>query len=188
MDFFLKAKAWQVFSFLVGIPIVTQLVMFKFFLGLIYSDPKLFLIIFLGAMLIGGVAYLFWIWTLGVGINQRIQSEIRPKVKFFKFSVIYSAALFITYPLLTVLALTNENGGGIGRLLFLLQMFGSYCILYGSYFIAKNLVTFEKGEPIKFRSQLGTLILLWILPLGIWFIQPRINEVYGSVDTDHFDQ
>jgi len=188
MDFFLKAKAWQVFSILVGIPIVFQLVMFKFFLGLIYSDPKLFLIIASGAMLIGGAVYLFWVWTLGIGINQRIQSEIRPKVKFFKFAVIYSAVSFIIYPLLGILPLTNVNAAGVGELLSLLQLFGSYCMIYGFYFIAKNLVTLEKGAPIKFRSQLGTMILLWIFPLGIWSIQPRINEIYWSVDIDYFDQ
>jgi len=188
MDFFLKAKAWQVFFILIVVPFAFQLVTLKFLLGLVYSDPKLFLVIILGATLIGAAVFLFWVWTLGVGMNQRIPSEIRPKVRFFKFTVIYSAASFITYPLLVVLPLINANGDGIGALFFLLQLFSSYCIIYGFYFIAKNLVTFEKGEPIKFRSQIGTLILLWILPLGIWSIQPRINEVYRSVDTDHFDQ
>ena len=188
MDFFLKAKAWQVFFILFVIPFAFQLVMLKFLLGLVYSDPILFLVIVLGAVLIGAAVFLFWVWTLGVGINQRIPSEIRPKVRFFKFTVIYSAASFVIYPLLVFLPLINANGDGMGGLFFLLQMFGSYCIIYGFYFIAKNLVTFEKGEPIKFRSQLGTLFLLWIFPLGIWSIQPRVNEMYWSVDIDHFDQ
>jgi hypothetical protein len=58
------------------------------------------------------------------------------------------------------------------------HLFAMYCILYPLYFISKNLVMAELGKPVTFSGYATAFFLIWFFPIGIWFIQPRINSLY----------
>jgi len=48
-----------------------------------------------------------------------------------------------------------------------------YCI----YFLAKLLVMVEKKSKVRFNDYIGTFFAAYVLLIGIWYLQPRINRV-----------
>jgi len=54
-----------------------------------------------------------------------------------------------------------------------------FCLFYDLYFVPKSLVTVESGKQATFYDYAGPFFLKWFFPIGIWFIQPRINRLYA---------
>lgn len=65
-------------------------------------------------------------------------------------------------------------------LLIFLYLCSAFCIFYCFYFIAKALKTVELQRPVNFRDFAQEFFLIWILPVGIWIIQPRINQLFNK--------
>jgi hypothetical protein len=59
-----------------------------------------------------------------------------------------------------------------------LHFFAMFCLFYDLYFVSKNLVMVETGKRVTFYDYAGPFFLIWFFPIGIWFIQPRINRLY----------
>jgi hypothetical protein len=55
-----------------------------------------------------------------------------------------------------------------------------FCIFYCFYFTAKVLKTVELQKPVTFNDYAGEFFLIWFFPIGIWFIQPRINRLFNG--------
>jgi len=179
MDIFLKGKAWQVFILLVVIPFGFQTGLMSFVFS---SDPNpalLFKVMPL-IMTVFIVVFLLWFWSLGVKINSRIPTDIKPKSKFFKFSIIYSAVYGLVFQLFFISAASGSSQGGATAFIFPMHLLGMFCMFYALYFVAKNIATFEQAKVVKFSEFKGPFFLLWFFPIGIWFIQPRINRIYAN--------
>jgi len=184
MDFFLKAKAWQIFLLIVVVPFGFQSTIMVSIISSIETNPELiFKVMPLLTIVFMGV-FLLWFWSLGVGLNKRLPEEIQPKIRFFKFGIIYSAVYMLLFQaLFIVFAAGGGKGGGYMAIIFPLHLFAMYCIFYALHFICKNLAIFEEQQTVKFSTFAGTFFLLWFFPIGIWFIQPRINKVYIAKNT-----
>jgi len=52
-----------------------------------------------------------------------------------------------------------------------------YCIFYLMYKAAKTIKTAEVQKPVSFGDFAGEFFLLWFFPIGIWFLQPKINKL-----------
>jgi hypothetical protein len=57
---------------------------------------------------------------------------------------------------------------------------GSICWAYVVRFPAKTLVIAETRKPAICWQYFGTFFAAFFFPLGIWFLQPRINDLYAS--------
>ncbi len=53
-----------------------------------------------------------------------------------------------------------------------------FSMLYSIRFIAKGLVSVETNSNPEFSKYEKELISLWILPLGITSIQPRLQKIF----------
>ncbi len=53
-------------------------------------------------------------------------------------------------------------------------------MFYDLYFVSKNLVLAETSKSASFYDYAGPFFLIWFFPVGVWFIQPRINRLYGQ--------
>ncbi len=62
-------------------------------------------------------------------------------------------------------------------LTFVLPLFTIFGIIYTFYNIPKSLKSIELGRKAVFKEYIIDSILLFALPIGIWFIQPRINKL-----------
>lgn len=45
------------------------------------------------------------------------------------------------------------------------------------YFVAKTITSVEMKKESHFSDYIGDFFLIWFFPVGIWFVQPRINKI-----------
>jgi uncharacterized RDD family membrane protein YckC len=55
-----------------------------------------------------------------------------------------------------------------------------FCMFYDVYFVSKNLVLAETSKSASFYDYARPFFLIWFFPVGVWFIQPRINRLHGQ--------
>ena len=53
-------------------------------------------------------------------------------------------------------------------------------IFYALGFTSKQLVKLEQRENVSFFNYSGPFFLFWFFPIGIWFIQPKVNKLLGQ--------
>ena len=66
------------------------------------------------------------------------------------------------------------------QLLVPLHLFAIFCLLYIFYFVARSLVAVNKGRLVSLADYAMSLILVMLYPIGVWRIQPRINQLYAQ--------
>jgi len=64
--------------------------------------------------------------------------------------------------------------------IFPLHLFAMFCQVYSWYFVSKSLALAEKQQSVSFEDYLGYICALWIFPVGVWIIQPRVNGLYAN--------
>jgi len=182
---FLKAKHWQIFVAVFGLPFLLDLILMPSFIesdrpGYIDKYIPLIMILFAGG-LIG------WLWSVAIGLQKKIPSGIKMKVRKFKILLIIP----IAYISLMIILISTGFGGLIhngqepsGAMigtffaiilpLHLLCMFGMF---YSLYFVAKTFKTVELQREVTFSDFAGEFFMIWFFPIGIWIIQPQINKM-----------
>lgn len=58
-----------------------------------------------------------------------------------------------------------------------LQLLFFLVLVYGMLGTARALKSFELGRPAKITECIGETFLFLIFPIGVWFLQPRINRL-----------
>lgn len=171
----LRAKSWQIFGLVIGLSALGQIIAA---ISLIRNmqNPDELLKVPLGfgiVMVLTMCCFLGWYWCIGSFLTSRVATELRLSLRFFRFALVYPAIyiLFFMY----VFQVPNVD---LFLLVFPLHFFAMFCLFYLLYFVAKSLVLAETGRPASFNDYAGPFFLIWFFPIGIWFIQPRINRLY----------
>ncbi|SRR5713101_6930298 len=174
---FLRAKHWQIFLLLFAVPTVAEFATIGFVKTNIrfWSDLNGATLLSLGAMLLSLLCFLAWYWSMGSFLTSIVDSELKLNQGFFRFALLYP---LLYVPIFFWFALTP----GLGSAAFIipLHLFCMFCLFYGLYFVSKNLVMAETGKPASFYNYAGPFFLIWFFPIGIWFIQPRLNQLYAD--------
>ena len=102
--------------------------------------------------------------------------------------------IFLLIPILFVLSVcvfmiivinnpgTGEESPPIGTwilvILIPIDLFSVFCMFYCLFFNAKALKAVELQSPVEFSDYVGEYFSLLFLPVGIWFLQPKINRLF----------
>ena len=62
-------------------------------------------------------------------------------------------------------------------LIFPLHLVAMFGMFYALIFCAKSLVMAERQQRVSFGDYVLPLFLIWFYPVGVWFIQPRLNSI-----------
>lgn len=188
---FLKAKHWQIFILVFGIPFGIQIVfMARFFsnldfmiqpnLNFIFGYARLIMIISVVVMMI---TY-SWFWSMAVGLQYKIPKDIKMNVTRFKVFLIIPIVYLVLFSLYFLSIFTK--GVFPNPLLILLilpiHFFVIFCAFYCMHFIAKTIKTVELQREVKFNDFVAEFFLIWFYPIGVWILQPRINK-FIELDT-----
>lgn len=193
-ELFLKAKHWQIFLLTFGIPMIFQIVAMGSIISNVGTetnpDPTMFfsttilmpivLIIFTGT-------FFGWFWSVAIGLQKNVPENVKMKVRKFKIFFFFP----MVYLLLVMIFInTSMNGlfdggekpsGGLiasfAGVIVPLHLFSMFCIFYSLYFVSKTFKTVELQREVKFSDFVGEFFMLWFYPIGIWIIQPKINEM-----------
>lgn len=202
----LTAKHWQLFLLTVGLQFVLQIVLIFAMFHAIYNneadaDPfAIFAIIkyFPIVMVLYMIVYLAWIYSVSIGLQTKVPTNVVMKVKKFKIifyiPIVYYFVFMIGFSILfaSFSKATSESNfvflDQIFPYLFPIHLFVIFCMLYTLYFAAKTIKTVELQREVKFGEFVGEFFLIWFYFIGVWILQPKINKMAedGRLDSDRF--
>lgn len=192
---FLRAKHWQLFSVIHLIPAATLFGLVwwlkeTYLPSLVCSSeieiPTLVYLALPTLVVLPLLSFLGWLWSVGTGLQAYVKdSEARMNTAFFKvffitpFLILGALAGLVWWywQEINVFALQEEwivIALGLATTLFL-----QFCALAVPYGAAKSLRVAEENRPVSFWEPIGDFFLILFFPVGIWFLQPRINRVVG---------
>lgn len=180
MHVLLRLKHWQIFLLIVGIPLVIQFIQnvwiiasrqetepsYPSFLGLLLIIPLLI--------------YFLWIGEVG---KKYSKSKKSPPMNTRNFMVslwvsclsnIFLLVYFWSYP--KNLDVEGEEVIPI-TLIALLVFIALLTLFHCLSFMAKAIVQLERGREITSSEFFSEFVMAVLLPIGIWLLQPRINQL-----------
>lgn len=179
----LHLKHWQIFLLLFGIPFLFEIIASVF--AIVNPERSLVFVVFPILMVLFVGLYFSWLYVLGVQLHKKLPASVSMNLTRFRlFLIIPIVYLFAFMIYMSVTMSDPENmeepGTGIIGVIIPLHLFSVFCIIYSLYFIAKELKSVEWGRPVTFNDFAGEFFLIWFYPIGIWFIQPRINKLFDE--------
>ena len=187
MTKFLTLKHWQLFLLLIGGPIIIQFIM----TGIAFSDRglRVYLIYFPIMTILCGGLFFSWFYSLGTNLFKRLPVTVKMSLTRFKL-FLFIPVIYILFLMVFMFgAFSNSLSGsqlnpGIFAFIVPLHLFCMFCMFYCLYFNAKALKAVELQKPVTFGDYAGEFFLLWFFPIGIWILQPKINQLF-STPTDN---
>lgn len=166
MRFFVKAKHWQLFAILVGCMFGQSYLGFS--ADIPFLAEALTLVFLLG--------FIGWVITIGYESNKRTASELQASPKPMLLGLGYAAAYSVFFSVFFNSSPTGSEPSSM-TLILPFHLLAMTCIFYSLVYSAKRLVTYQCGENVSFFEYSGPFFLIWFFPIGIWFIQPKVNEM-----------
>jgi len=187
MKFILHAKHWQIFLFVFLIP-------FSMIIGGYYYFKETFNMSFLLYMIALGIALAqislyAWLWSVGSNLACNAESE-KKRIGLFKALLsIPTVTLILIFVFGLVFPFLFDFGKPTNATV-LLTFFGSIMFIvvpvqfvfvvsavYCVFFVARTIKQCETKQKAVFEDFYSEFILILFLPLGIWFLQPKINKL-----------
>lgn len=196
---FLRAKHWQLFALIIGLPLIFQLILLSTTFGGLAGDfvplQHIFFPILMITLVLTLSLSLAWFYSVGSGLQARVPPDLRRPTGLFKVALVFPTAYIIlivavVFPLLGVMIASTIGSSFVFIIILTLHFFAMFCTVYYLYFSAKTIKLAERQESVSFSEFVGEFFLLWFFPIGIWILQPRINElvkteVTGPANTDY---
>lgn len=184
MKWFIKARHWQVFLVVFILPLT--LLMSGFVLTKYYYDPGILFSVFPLSIVFAQATLYLWMWI----VVSRLSSKI-PQKKMLKLGTF---RLFIVIPIIVTgltlvfflycATLFNLGSFSIAAILYgsliviiPMQLLIIISLFYCCLFVAKTIVMVEKGRDVLFEDYFYEFVMVILFPIGIWFLQPRINKI-----------
>lgn len=121
----------------------------------------------------GSIFFLLWPLILGHELYQLVPKRITLKYNLFLINgflwlMAYTVLIFIY----------DGNFHSNNGLIVLTGFYLMYALVQFMFFPVKTLKTIETGKPATFGEYFWDFILFVpFSPIGIWFVQPRINKI-----------
>lgn len=192
---FLRAKHWQIFIPLIAIPFITMII-FSILTAFVMVNnvpnrPEdvlwiTYLMPFI--MLLSASVQFGWFWNVLTKLSKLVPNEVRMPIKRMKLFFFIPLVYFCILPLFIGFVIRNTTNDNLhpgtlinvviaGIFIFFLHLFSMFCIFHTIYFVAKTIRSAEIQRNATFSDFTGDFFLIWFFPIGVWFIQPRINKL-----------
>lgn len=158
MDIFLKLKHWVLLAVILIPPFVADIADLT---GFWHTACEAWL------MLI----FVCWLFAIGNAVYNR-ETTSRFTIFLFKAAVVCLIICSLSF-------FYNPSDGAdlFSPWLISLLVVGVFFEFYLFYFIAKHLVQYENDHHLETKSVSLTFCLIWFFPIGVFFIQPRVNRI-----------
>lgn len=168
MSFFLKLRHWELFLMLM-LPTALCWLWRVPFNPLVVASIGLFLMIVL----------FLWMLSVGVWCNARLPEKRQSNLAPFIVALTIPLAYVLMYILLYLPQL-QASGPPEQPPLWLLpmHMLSMLCVFYAFWFTSSKFKSLLENEDADFMIFSSTFFLLFIFPLGVWIIQPSVNQLY----------
>jgi len=195
---FLKAKHWQIFLLLFGLPLAFQI--YSFISMSIQIDDRntnaeaIFNILkYLPVVIIFSYCTFFsFIWSVAIGLQKYLPENIKMKTGrfkiFFFFPLIYSLLFMLSFSGLFVGLSSNFKliepianlFSNASTFMLPLHLFSMFCIIYIINFTSKTYKMASTQEEVSFSDYIGEFFGFCLYSIGVWIIQPKINKIVNQ--------
>jgi hypothetical protein len=174
---FLRLRHWQIFLIAWGPLTAVLLVLFNF--------PDLILGYFpivLGLFLIGLANSFAWVWAIVKKLKKLVPflSTTLFRIAFWiPFTFIWTNIAFALYNLRIrkVQSINVEIELLVSAVLGIISV---ACIIYGLIFAGRIIKAAELQKEPSIKEHLMESCLMLLPPIGLWFIQPKLNKIVHS--------
>jgi len=177
MTIFLRMKAWQLFLLIFAVPFI--LIVLISIMMIMAGQSSLYDYIISLVSLLVTLAIMGWFWTAGTRLNNMIGNEVKRPETLFRGFVIFLLLYGIVESIFSIQANTDDS---LSFLSFF-SIAGIIGFIYLTYYVARALTLAEQKPAEDFTDFTGAFFLILFYPIGIWFIQPRINRLFEFENT-----
>lgn len=170
MNSIVKLKHWQLFIVLCTTYIVS--IVFELNLFSIARVVALQISVYLSVITL--IFFFSWIIVIGIYLNNIPNNPHHFRAPILIFAVLCS---MIGYIKLNIDRLEQEGLFTQNFFSMLLPLFVFFGIFYTFYNVPKSLKSIELGREAVFSEWIIDAFLLFTFPIGVWFIQPRLNKI-----------
>jgi hypothetical protein len=187
MNRLLKAKHWQIFMIIIGAPVILQAILTPF--AMIYSENFLIMKMAMAISVIFEIGFILWYWSIAIGLQFSIPGKLKMNVTIFKVAsiiqIIYTVGtlgviVFKSDSLLAVIGNRNKMDGSS----LAINLLSILCLFYCIYFVARTFKTVELQKKVIFSDFAWEFFLFLFFPVGVWIIQPKINNLVKKITSD----
>lgn len=194
MNFLLTAKHWQVFIFIFGFYCLAILA--RIF-GTILNLFDLIIPLNTVSSIITLVSLAAWQFTIARSLNRKLQPALTINLALFmilisiKFSynlVLWISAWITRYTEYSISERIWSVTEIIATDIYIWLVFAFGVSAYLAFVLSKLLVLEQENRPVAIRDHFGTFLLFFFYPIGVWFIQPRLNHIFSDQEPEvNFD-
>ena len=171
MHFFLKVRHWELFLML-ALPTALCLMFGIPLKPLVVASIGLFLLL----VLFG------WMFSIGSWANSRLPETRRRSPLPFAVGLVIPLVYLLMYVFLYLPQLAQGAPQRPPLWLLPMHMLSMIGIFYGFWYTARQLKSLQENEQADFMIFSSTFFLLFIFPLGVWLIQPAVNQLYQRLE------
>ena len=187
MSIFLRMKHWQLFVLLVALPLAVEFVMMVSLI--LFRNFSVIGMVFPALMIICLGTYFGWMYSLGINLHRRLPASVGMSLTAFRLFFFTPVVYILTIcayvgVAFSIVSPPDRANPFIILLIIPVHLFCMFCIFYCLYFVAKAIKAVELQRPVYAGDYIGEFFLLWFYFVGVWFIQPKINKMFGPVETD----
>jgi len=170
MQFFLTTKRWTLFLLMVGPALLVELFSLSLdHLGVFGIAWATFVGVVVG-----------WFYSVGLASNTKLPEEYQRSTTFFRIGLLFPF-FYMALLLIFVLGPMRPQGPIVMPTWAIpLHIFTMIGLFHGLWFTAKQFTTLKRGQSVTFVEYAGPLFLFWFCFIGVWFLQPEINQKLGN--------
>lgn len=197
MNLFLRAKHWHIFIVIFALPQIMQVV----WMNLIFSnvaemqqrveqDPEAFMADFFSMMpwfmlVVALISFVQFGWYVSVALGLRKYTPEAVRLKTTPFWIALVPVVLITlgiFAVMTYVFQDMEMMASWARPQYILPFMGvafisAFSMLYLLYYTGKAYKTALLKRKVQREEVVGEFFMTWFLFVGIWMMQPKINEM-----------
>jgi hypothetical protein len=183
MTVFLRIKHWQLFTIVVVIPVALS-AFERFAVPRPGATMEVSVVSSLAVMIFYGGLF-GWRYSLGASLYRKRAPGVRLNVVLFNVCMLVPTVVVSAMWVFFMIILPGRAGHepiapGVLGLIAVIHLFSIFCIFYCISFVAKALKSVELQREATMTSSAGEFILVWLFPIGVWIIQPRVNRLFDS--------
>ncbi|HSJ67238.1 MAG TPA: hypothetical protein VK921_06175 [Anditalea sp.] len=182
MEILLKAKHWQIFLIIIGIPILIEILDSIIVLSG-SGEAFTFRAILRFLLIIPFITFYFWLYSVGYLLNKRIRDHLNTRTGYFALSL-WTSAFSLFFLSIFVLFIWDDWEKLMIENNFTYVVFGIVVflaiatLLLAISYVAKTLLRAERNAHVHSSDFYSEFVMILFFPIGIWILQPRINDVF----------
>ncbi len=142
----------------------------------------------LTAIWAGFIAYC--VYFIGNSLYQKLPVGHDLKINRFHFNLLFPIVYIITVFIVfdggyNINQDNYKDYGWTVAIIIPLHLLAMYGMFYTIWFIAKCIATIENNRVVGFDNYAGNFFLLWIFPIGIWWVHPKVRKIFSGETESH---